>query len=54
MRESGAALAVDAAGRLWYASPHTAAPDALQTLTRLLVLLSRDDLPISIVLERVA
>jgi phosphomannomutase len=43
MQECGAAMAVDRAGRLWYASGHDPLPDALQTLTRLLVLLSRDD-----------
>lgn len=52
MQEGRAALAVDTVGRLWYASPHAAAPDALRTLTLLLVLLSRDDLAFSVVLDR--
>ena len=43
MREGRAAMAVDAAGRLWYAGSHAPLPDALRTLTFLLVLLSRDD-----------
>jgi hypothetical protein len=52
MQEGRAALAVDTVGRLWYASPYAAAPDALRTLTLLLVLLSRDDLAFSVVLDR--
>jgi phosphomannomutase len=52
MRESGAAIAADAAGRLWYAGSHAPLPDALRTLTFLLVLLSRNDLAFSAVLAR--
>ena len=52
MRESRATIAADPAGRLWYATGHTPLPDALRTLTLLLVLLSRDDLAFSAVLER--
>ena len=51
MRESHATIAVDPAGRLWYASGHAALPDALRTLTLLLVLLSRNDLAFSAVLD---
>ena len=51
MRESRATIATDTAGRLWYAAGHAPLPDALQTLTRLLVLLSRDDLAFSAVLR---
>ncbi len=51
MRESGASIAADSAGRLWYASGHAPLPDALRTLTLLLVLLSRNDLPFSAVLD---
>jgi phosphomannomutase len=54
MREAGAAFAADRAGRLWYAGCHAPLPDALQTLTLLLVLLSRDDAPFSAILDRQA
>ena len=50
MRESRAAIAADTAGRLWYAAGHAPLPDALRTLTLLLVLLSRDDRAFSAVL----
>ena len=50
LQTSRAALAVDASGRLWYAGSHPPFADALQTLTRLLALLSRDDRPLSAVL----
>ena len=33
MQKSGASIAVDAAGRLWYAPNHAPFPDALRTLT---------------------
>ena len=52
MLESRAALALGAAGRLWYAGGHAPFPDALRTLTYLLVLLSRNDLAFSAVLDR--
>jgi len=52
MRDGRAAMAVDSAGRLWYASGHAPLPDALRTLTLLLVLLSRNDLPFSAVLDQ--
>ena len=52
MQKSGASIAVDAAGRLWYAAGHAPVPDALRTLTHLLVLLSRNDLAFSEVLDR--
>jgi len=52
MRDSHATIAVDPSGRLWYACGRAAVPDALQTLTLLLVLLSRNDLAFSAVLDR--
>jgi hypothetical protein len=52
MRERGAAVALDPAGRLWYADGHAPLPDGLRTLTQLLVLLSRNDLAFSAVLDR--
>jgi hypothetical protein len=51
MRESRATMAVDTSGRLWYAFGHAPLPDALRTLTHLLVLLSRNDLAFSTVLR---
>jgi phosphomannomutase len=51
MRENGASIAADPAGRLWYASGHAPLPDALRTLTLLLVLLSGNDLQFSVVLD---
>jgi phosphomannomutase len=51
MRESRATLAVDRTGRLWYAADHPPWPDALQTLTLLLVLLSHNDRALSAVLN---
>ena len=51
MRDSGATIAADTAGRLWYAAGHAPSPDALQTLTRLLALLSRDDRALSALLR---
>jgi phosphomannomutase len=50
MRRSGAIFASDSAGRIWYAGRHAPLPDALQTVTLLLVLLSRGDLALSAVL----
>ncbi|MGA2253071.1 MAG: hypothetical protein ABSG53_00280 [Thermoguttaceae bacterium] len=52
MRESRATIAVDSAGRLWYVSGHGPIPDALRTLTHLLVLLSRNDRAFSAVLDQ--
>ena len=52
MRESDATIAADSAGRLWYACGHAPLPDALRTLTLLLVHLSRDDRAFSEVLDR--
>ena len=52
MRESRAPIAVDTAGRLWYAAGQAPVPDALRTLTHLLVLLSRNDLAFSGVLDQ--
>jgi phosphomannomutase len=51
MQESGASIAADASGRLWYASGHAPLPDALQTLTHLLVLLSRNDMAFSAIVN---
>jgi len=52
MRESRAEIGVDPAGRLWYASGHSPVPDALRTLTLLLVLLSCNDRAFSAVLDQ--
>jgi len=52
MRENRATIAADTAGRLWYANSHAPLPDALRTLTHLLVLLSRDDQAFSAVLDQ--
>jgi phosphomannomutase len=52
MRHSGATIATDSAGRIWYAGRHAPLPDALQTVTLLLVLLSRGDLALSDVLSQ--
>ncbi|MGO9112478.1 MAG: hypothetical protein ACLP9L_24875 [Thermoguttaceae bacterium] len=52
MRESRATTAIDPAGRLWFASDQAPMPDALRTLTLLLVLLSRNDLAFSVVLDQ--
>jgi len=54
MRDCRAALATDSAGRLWYAFGHAPLPDALRTLTHVLVLLSRNDLAFSAVLDQAA
>ena len=52
MQETRAAMAVNRAGRLWYADGHAPLPDALRTLTFLLAaMLSRDDLAFSAVLD---
>jgi len=51
MRENRASIAADTAGRLWYAGNHPPMPDVLQTLTHLLVRLSRDDRAFSAVLS---
>ena len=47
MRQSGETMAVNAAGRIWYAAGHAPLADALRTLTLLLVVLSRDDRALS-------
>jgi len=52
MRETRATIALDPAGRIWYAAGHVAVPDALRTLTLVLVLLSRSDRAFSAVLDR--
>ena len=52
MRECGARIAFDTAGRLWYSARQGAVPDALRTLTYLVVLLSHNDLAFSAVLNQ--
>ncbi len=54
MRQHGATYAADAEGRLWHRVSSVPTPDALHTLTHLLVLLSRSDRPLSVVLDREA
>jgi phosphomannomutase len=54
MRKTQAALGIDVAGRLWYATGHAPLPDALRTLTHLVVHLSRNDRPFSAVLDQEA
>ncbi len=54
MREHGALLGGGPSGRFWYADAGFPSPDALMTVTRLLVLLSRSDEPLSAVLDREA
>ena len=52
MRQHGATYAADAEGRLWHRVSSVPTPDALHSLTHLLVLLSRSDRPLSVVLDR--
>jgi phosphomannomutase len=54
MREHGAMLGGGPSGRFWHANLGVPLPDALMTITRLLVLLSRSDEPFSAVLDREA
>ena len=51
IRQSGATLGGGPSGRFWYSPAGLPLPDALRTLTRLLVLLSRSDRPLSAVLD---
>ncbi len=52
MRQHGALFGSGGDGRFWYAATGTPLPDALTTLTHLLVLLSQSDRPLSEVLDR--
>ena len=52
IRETDALLAGGPSGRFWHRAAGVALPDALMTVTRLLVLLSRGDEPFSVVLDR--
>jgi len=52
MRAPGGLLGGGPSGRLWYDSDGVPLPDALRTLTLLLVLLSQSDRPLSEVLDR--
>ena len=52
MAEHAAVLGGGGSGRVWYRVDGTPLCDALRTLTLLLVLLSRSDLPLSAVLDR--
>ena len=54
MSEHGAPLGGGPSGRFWYSDAGFPSPDALMTVTRLLVLLSRSDEPLSAVLDREA
>jgi phosphomannomutase len=52
MREHGAILGGGPSGRFWHNVAEIPLPDALMTITRLLVILSRSDDPFSVVLDR--
>ena len=52
MRAHGGLLGGGQTGRFWYDCDGLALPDALRTLTLLLVLLSQSDRPLSEVLDR--
>ena len=54
MSENGALLGGGPSGRFWFNDAGFPSPDALMTVTRLLVLLSRSDEPLSAVLDREA
>jgi phosphomannomutase len=54
MQEHHAALGGGPSGRFWHVDAGVPLPDALMTITRLLVLLSRSDEPLSAVLDREA
>jgi phosphomannomutase len=51
MREHGAVLGGGPSGQIWHLVTGQPLPDALWTITRLLVLLSRSDRPLSQVLD---
>jgi phosphomannomutase len=52
MREHGAALGGGPSGRFWHSEAGLPLCDALMTVTRLLIALSRADEPLSKVLDR--
>ena len=52
MREHGAPFGGGPSGRFWHAEAGVPLPDALMTITRLLILLSRSDEPLSAILDR--
>ena len=52
MSQHGAVLGGGPSGRFWHCETGVPLPDALMTVTRLLVLLSRSDEPFSTVLDR--
>jgi phosphomannomutase len=52
MREHGAPFGGGPSGRFWYADAGVPLPDALMTITRLLILLSHTDEPLSAILDR--
>jgi phosphomannomutase len=52
MKAENAILGGGPSGRFWHAVAGVPLPDALMTVTRLLVLLSRGDEPFSAVLDR--
>ncbi len=54
MSQRGAALGGGPSGRFWHRTAGVPLPDALMTVTRLLILLSRGDEPLSTVLDREA
>ena len=54
MRQHGALLGGGPSGRFWHGETGLPLPDALMTVTRLLMLLSRSDEPFSAVLDREA
>lgn len=52
MRTKGALLGGGPSGRFWFPVAGVPLPDGLMVVTRLLVLLSRSDAPLSAVLDR--
>jgi phosphomannomutase/phosphoglucomutase len=54
MRDHGSAIGGGRSGRFWHPVAGIPLPDALMTITRLLVVLSRSDEPLSVVLDREA
>ena len=54
MQEHGAIFGGGPSGRFWFAAAGVPLPDALMAITRLLVILSRSDAPLSAVLDREA
>jgi phosphomannomutase len=54
MREHGAIFGGGPSSRFWFAVAGVPLPDALMAITRLLIILSRSDAPLSVVLDREA